>query len=284
MKKTLYIFFKIIIVLFALIGVAFSGVFVAMKLGWTKDAGLVDTQSDFWSGWKIRDGGEEGRAAPLAPLGSWTKSDEWHTLKEAIQKDRDVIERAASVTSLSPRLIATVIVGEQLRLFTSEREVFKKVFQPLRVLGTQTQFSLGVTGVKEETAAQIEQHLTDQTSPFYLGTQFEHLLDYITPPTGEMRIARFSDQHDHYYSYLYTGLFIRQVMSQWNHAGFSIDTRPEILATLFNLGFIKSAPKADPKVGGAPITINDTVYSFGGISGEFYYSDELIDIFPRTGN
>jgi hypothetical protein len=174
------------------------------------------------------------------------------------------------------------IVSEQLRLFTSEREYFKQVFQPLRVLGTQTQFSMGVTGVKEETAAKIEQFLKDPTSQFYAGPQFAHLLDYPTEPTGEMRIARFSDQHKHYYSYLYTALYLKEIMAQWSRAGYPISERPEILSTLFNLGFVKSVPKPDPQVGGAPITINGETYTFGGLSGEFYYSNELLSDFPRA--
>lgn len=270
--------------LFALIGVAFSGVFIAMKLGWTKDAGLIDTQNDFWESWKDR--GEqqtvsEQGATPTASLSAWTTSDEWTALAEAIRKDKDQITQAAIVAGVSPRLIVSIIVSEQLRLFTSERDVFKSVFQPLRVLGTQTQFSLGVTGVKEDTAEKIEQYLVDPFSPFYLGPAYEHVLDYETTPTDEMRVARFSDQHNHYYSYLYTGILLKQYMTQWTRAGFSIDNRPEIIATLFNLGFQKSIPKAQPQVGGAPITINGVVYSFGGIAGSFYYGNELITEFPR---
>lgn len=285
MKKVIKSVITIMIVLFALIGVAFCGVFVAMKLGWTKDAGLIDTQNDFWEQWKDRSGtvsGGDTGAAPTAPLASWTTSDEWIVLRDAILKDAPIITKAATAANASPRLIVSIIVSEQLRLFTSERDIFKSVFQPLRVLGTQTQFSLGVTGVKEDTAQKIEQYLVDPISPFYLGETYEHLLDYPTTPTGEMRVARFSDQHDHYYSYLYTGIMLRQFMAQWNRSGFSIDSRPEILATLFNLGFHKSIPKIDPKVGGAPIEINGVTYTFGGIAGSFYYSNELLTEFPRN--
>jgi hypothetical protein len=34
-------------------------------------------------------------------------------------------------------------------------------------------------------------------------------------------------------------------------------------------------------MGGAEITIGTQNYSFGGLAGEFYYSDLLTDIFPR---
>ncbi len=281
MKKFFTIFFKIVIVIFALIGFAFTGVFFAMKFGLTKDKGLVDANNDFWKTFSYRT--ETTQAATPVPLGAWVTSEEWFTLRDAIIKDKLVILNAAADAEIDPRLIVAQIVSEQLRMFTSQRDTFKQVFQPLRVLGTQTQFSMGVTGVKEETAAKIEEHLKNPASEFYISAKFEHLLDYPTPPTGEMRMARFTDQHQHYYSYLYTGIYLKEIMAQWSRAGYNISQRPEILSTLFNLGFAKSVPKPDPKVGGAPITVNGETYTFGGISGQFYYSNELLADFPRAG-
>jgi hypothetical protein len=214
-------------------------------------------------------------------IGSWALSPEWLTLKAAIIKDKPLIIQAASSAGITPRLLVAQIAAEQLRLFTSERDVFKSVFQPLAVLGNETQFSLGVTGVKEQTAQDIEKNLKDSSSVFYPGDIYAHLLDYTDTPTSDERIARLSDPHSHYYSYLYGALFLKEIMSQWHRAGFDISNRPEILSTLFNLGFAKSVPKTNPEVGGAPITINGTLYTFGGLAGQFYYSNELIEDFPR---
>lgn len=283
MKHTLFLIAKIVVVIFAVIGFAFTTVFAAMKLGLTKNPGLIDTQNDFWKTFNYRTEIVPGQKQK-APLGAWVTSDEWFTLRDAIVKDKLAILNAAADAEVEPRLIVAQIVAEQLRLFSSEREVFKQVFQPLRVLGTQTQFSMGVTGVKEDTAQKIEEHLANPASPFYINDYFSHKLDYSTEPTGDMRIARFSDQHNHYYSYLYTALYLKEVMAQWQRAGFPIHNRPEILSTLFNLGFTKSVPKSNPVVGGAPITVNSETYSFGGLAGQFYYSDELLTEFPRAFN
>ena len=73
---------------------------------------------------------------------------------------------------------------------------------------------------------------------------------------------------------------MRQIMSQWEKAGFYIGNRPEILATLYNLGFYYSVPKENPMAGGAVITINNKDYTFGDIAYEFYYGGDLSDIFP----
>jgi len=69
------------------------------------------------------------------------------------------------------------------------------------------------------------------------------------------------------------------MMEQWKKAGFNIDKRPEIICTLFNVGFPQSKPNGSPKVGGSKITIGETKYSFGRLGYEFFYSGELVEYF-----
>jgi hypothetical protein len=74
---------------------------------------------------------------------------------------------------------------------------------------------------------------------------------------------------------------LKEVLSQWQKAGFDISSKPEIISTLYNIGFENSRPNADPRVGGSEIKIGDDTYSFGGLAAQFYASQELIDYFPR---
>jgi hypothetical protein len=74
---------------------------------------------------------------------------------------------------------------------------------------------------------------------------------------------------------LYTAIYIKEIESQWKASGVDISQNQEILATLFNLGFLKSNPHQNPGVGGAPITIGGTTYSYGELSSAFYKSKEL---------
>ncbi len=138
-------------------------------------------------------------------------------------------------------------------------------------------------GMKEDTAIQVESHLTNPSSPFYPGAQYENLLDFPTGTTDlkTARFTRMTDQHNHYWSYLYAGLFLKEIEAQWERAGFPIEDQPAILSTLFNIGFAHSEPKENPQVGGAEIEIGGKKYSFGGLAAEFYNSDLLIDLFPR---
>lgn len=279
-KKTLRIILIIILFGFAFIGVVFSLVFVAMKLHITDVKGSIDSRNEYFN--NVRD--LNSRVSATAVLSKdWETSLEFETFKEGIIKDQDIIIRVSNETGVSGRLIVASVISEQLRFFTSNRESFKKYFEPLKVLGTYSQFSYGISGIKMDTAKEVEDNLKDPTSPFYLGKDYENILDYTNPNDTNIdsqRLARFTDSHDHYYSYLYTALYLKEIMHQWDVALYPIDNRPEVLVTLFNLGFSKSIPKENPEVGGSTITINGIDYTFGGLAYEFYYGGELSDIFP----
>ncbi len=210
----------------------------------------------------------------------WMNIEEWRTFKEAVAKDKKLIDSVANQTGVEARLIVSCLVGEQIRLFNSDREAYKKWIGPLKVLSVESQFSVGVTGIKEHTAQKIERFIKDSTSVFYLGKKYEHLLDFRTADTAQERMDRLTSFRNHYYSYMYAALFLKQMKVQWEKAGYPIDHRPEILATLFNVGYPQSVPKANPKVGGSTIKVDNKAYSFGAIAYQFYYSGELFDMFP----
>jgi hypothetical protein len=218
----------------------------------------------------------------------WMNFMEWSYFKEAVAKDKKYIDSAAAACGVEPRMIVACLVGEQVRLFNSRRERFKNLVAPLKTLALETNMSFGVTGIKEQTARNIETYLKDPQSPFYCGSKYEHLLDYDSTrnynnahnDTLSLRVKRLVQYKDHYYSYLYAGIFIRQIATQWKNAGYSIDERPEILASIFNLGYRKSIPKKYPAVGGSKFMIRDKEYTFGGVAYDFYYSGELLDEFP----
>lgn len=214
-----------------------------------------------------------------ADIFSWINYKEWSDAKEAITKDELVLKKAAGMVDMDPRLIASNLMVEQLRLYFSVRELYKQYFEPLKVLSNSNKISLGVMAVKEETAINVENHLKDKTSPYYLGEKYEHLLDYQSNDVAKIRYERLMDT-THYYSYLYAAIYLKQMMKQWSDAGFSIDDRPEIICTLYNVGFPQSKPNASPKIGGSTVKIGTETYSFGRLAFEFFYSGELASQFP----
>ncbi len=265
-KKITKIISVALIIIFAIIGLVAVGAFFAIRFGWTNTAGIVDS-------------GDRFLQTTVTP--AWTTTPEWQTLAHATVADAPIINKVAAASGVPARLIVAQLVVEQLRLYNTDREVYKQIFGPLQILGVQSQFSWGVMGIKQETAIAVEDHIVDTASPWYLGTSSAHLLDFKTADHDSERFNRLTDDHNHFYSYLYTGLYLRQIMTQWKNAGFDISARPEILSTLYNIGFAHSKPNATPSSGGAAITIGATTYSFGDLAAQFYYSDALISEFPR---
>lgn len=236
---------------------------------------------------KDKSGSSDSETTGLSVF-EWMNIEEWKYFKEAVAKDKKWIDSAARVTGVEGRFIVACLVGEQVRLFNSRREKFKNLVAPLKSLALETNLSYGVTGIKENTAIRIEQYLKDSTSVYYLGKEYAHLLDYDSltnytnniNDTMNVRLQRLVQFNNHYYSYLYAAIFIKQIKMQWERAGYPIDDRPEILASLFNLGYAKSKPKKNPGVGGSVFKVRETEYTFGSVAYEFYYSGEMADLFP----
>lgn len=208
----------------------------------------------------------------------WMATVEWEALKPAILKDSNELREAGRISGVEPRMIAACLVGEQIRLFNSKREMFKKYLGPVKVLSVQSQFSYGVNGIKDFTAAAVESHLKDPSSEYYMGKHYENILDFQTPNHSDERYRRLVDYRNHLYSYIYTGCILHQTMLQWKRAGYDISDRPDILFTLFNVGFQASQPKPDPRCGGSHINIDGRLYTFGAVGFDFYYSGELSDV------
>lgn len=211
----------------------------------------------------------------------WADTDQWNLMKEVFTRDEAVIKHAAKDSGVSPRLILGGVIGEQFRFFNNRRESFKSYFEPLKILASLSNTSFGIAGLKPKTVGIIENNLKDKKSVYYLGPEMENIVDHKEGVDIEAdRMNRITNTKDPYYSYLYVGLYMRQIISQWQKAGYDITNRPDVLATLYNLGFYYSVPKENPESGGSVININKVDYNFGDIAYEFYYSGELSNIYP----
>ncbi len=297
LMKIVKIIFYAVILIFAVIGMLFTSVFVAMQFGWLNVKGSIDARNESMLqnnslinlALNNRDHIPATAAnTPDAAISAdysclneqstclWSDTREWSVVAGGLTKDLAIIERVSSETGVPSRLIAAVIIPEQIRFFTANREVFKRYFEPLKILGSLSKFSLGVSGIKQNTAKAIELNAQNPNSEFYPGDSYATLLAYNNEPDLDKELYnRLTNEKDHYYSYLYTAIFIKEILAQWEKAGFDISNQPEIVATIFNLGFTNSKPKPDPQVGGATIEVGGADYSFGKLAGLFYYSDEL---------
>lgn len=290
MEKTLKIIAISVLSVFACIGVAFTVVYFGMQHGMLNvrgsiiernaSFGAVPTTTPTSASEPVSNGCADGRSQ-IKPC-EWNETVQWVVVRDALKKDAPIINRVAQATGVSPRMIASAVIPEQTRFFTDNREVFKRYFEPLKLLVSLSKFSLGVSGIKQDTAVAIENHANATSSPFYPGLSYATLLTY---PEGadhnQELFNRLTDEKNHYYSYLYTALFLKEIEAQWLKAGYDVSKRPDVLVTLFNLGFDASEPKANPQVAGARITVGGQSYSFGYLGTLFYKSEELSDIFPE---
>ena len=285
MNKRLKITLLALLVVFACIGLLFTGVFVAMQFGLLNVRGSIMERNSFFTATDTEP------AAVIAALPcvdtaldscAWNQSPEWVVVAGGLEKDAALIKRVAAETDVDARLIAAVVIPEQIRFFTSEREVFKRSFEPLKILGSLSQFSLGVSGIKQETARKVEEYAKNPSSPFYPGPDAARLLAYKDSVNEDAELFnRLTDDKNHYYSYLYTAIYLKEIMAQWERAGFDISNDADAVVTLFNIGFENSNPNPAPQAGGASIAVGGRSYAFGQLGGEFYRSDELTDSFPR---
>ncbi len=278
----LYIKWAAVVAVLALaaVGAAFVAVFVAMQFGLLNVRGSIAERNAFFN---------NASSTPKVPctdtqykVCDWNQTPEWDTVMGGLQKDAAILARVSQETGVSARMIATVVVPEQTRFFTSNREVFKRYFEPLKILGSLSQFSLGVSGIKEETAQKIEQYANDPASPFYPGPGVSDLIKYKEGVNQSSELFnRLTDANDHYYSLLYTAVYIKEIQEQWKRAGFDISDNPGAVATLFNIGFQASNPNANPRTAGAVIETGGHTYSYGELGALFYDSNELTDVFPK---
>ena len=281
-KQTFKKIYLVVMHLFAIAGFFLIVGYFAVKYGFTNTAGIIDTQTENFYYNTIPEKTPTIKNSNYTKP-NWTQTEEWETFAVAISKDKDLLQTIQFETGISTRLLMSITAVEQIRLFTSDREFFKQVFYPLKIMGNMSQFSLGIMGIKPETATLIEQHLEEETSPFYLGTEWKNVLAYpsSTIDFNQARYTRLTDPKNRYYNFLYGALYLKQFITQWQRAGINIVDRPEILGTLYNIGFTNSKPKTDPQVGGAKIDIGEDSFSFGGLVYQIYFSEELIEEFPR---
>lgn len=271
--------FNVFVYIFALIGFFFSFVFLGMQFGLFNIRGSNTSRNLSLNIPKIEPGQDcldknEKNCA-------WNETIEWDVLKNAFKKDEIVINRVSSEVGITPQVLMAVIAPEQIRFFTSNRESFKRYFEPLKILVSLSKFSLGISGIKQDTAKDIELYVNTPESPFFPG-DYSSLVIYKDGVDKDKELFnRLTDTHDHYYSYLYTALFIKEIQAQWSSSGFDIGDKIEVIATLFNLGFKQSEPKIDPVVAGSSINLGGHTYVYGELGSLIYHSGELDNIFSN---
>ena len=91
--------------------------------------------------------------------------------------------------------------------------------------------SLGFSQVKMKTAYFIDRQLSDSTSNFYCGKKYENILEVSKTPFQLIEKL----QNDSL-NILYASSYLRVIQNFWSKSGYSIDDKPEIIGSLYQLG------------------------------------------------
>ena len=191
---------------------------LVLELKKGSELSACNNEPGFWNETKLKQALEN-------PVGqsayTWINNEPWQIIKEAILKEQPQINQAAKTAGVQPRLLVSVAIVEQLRLYYTQRELYEKLFKPLKILANANKMAWGIMSIKEKMAIETEDHLHDSKSPYYLGPELEKILDYTGgADIAKERYSRLTDENNHFYSYLYGALIIKQFQAQWIKSGF----------------------------------------------------------------
>lgn len=178
-----------------------------------------------------------------------------------LQENRSTIVSAADSAKLDPALLAGIVYVAHTRDHPRwTGDVLEELSSPYREI---LDCSVGLMQMKESTASSL-QEIIRNSSPNSPVSRPDFIRDY-----GCFQLVKYSQNlHQPDHSANLAACMLRMLCEQWRLAGYPIDDRPEILATLYNLGGEKSHPKPNPRP-------ND----FGRRVGKFMQSEECRELF-----
>jgi len=173
---------------------------------------------------------------------------------------KEIISSASEKFDVNAAYLSAIIYTERTKNFDWTDEAFDEV---IARVGKNS--SLGFAQVKMKTAYFIERQLSDSTSDFYCGKKYESILKVSKTPY--FLIEKLKDDST---NILYAAAYLRIIQSFWSKNGYSIDDRPEIIGSLYQLGlFYPSGIVREPH-------FNPKANKFGLI---FKESTSLFDMF-----
>lgn len=183
-------------------------------------------------------------------------------INKAMDEIAPLINKYSKELNVDPRIVAGVIFVEMFRNFTTEKGYLEKYLENTNLGETILSIANHTYGIGQMSKSEFFEcinHLQDLNSEFYLG---EGLKEYVSYDDVE----KSKDNVD--IQIKFTVVMIKQLISQWEKAGFDISKRPEILGTLYNIGFKNSYPKQNPRSGGSINHVEFGEKSFTGNFGE----------------
>lgn len=146
---------------------------------------------------------------------------------------KKLISSASEMFDVNPAYLSAIIYTERTKNYDWTDEAFDEV---IARVGQNS--SLGFAQVKMKTAYFIEKQLSDSTSKFYCGKKYENILKVSKTPY--LLIEKLKNDS---LNILYAAAYLRVIQSFWSKNGYSIDNKPEIIGSLYQLGLFHSNGK-----------------------------------------
>ncbi len=182
------------------------------------------------------------------------------TVNETMKKLAPSINKYSSELGIDARIVGGVIYVEMFRNLTTPKGFIETKLEGnwfTRELLSLKGATFGIGQMACMEMGGCRRHFKSPKSPFYMGKKFENYItqeDFIKANEGTPYVTE-SGVNGYKYTnpdaqIKFVAAMIAQIQSHWKNAGYDISSKPEILGTLYNLGFEKSKPKAHPKSGG----------------------------------
>ncbi len=180
---------------------------------------------------------------------------------------KDLIQSASEKFDINPVYLSAVIYTERTKNYDWTDEAFDEV---IARVGQNS--SLGFSQVKIKTAYFIEKQLIDTTSRFYCGEKYANILALSKSPF--LLIEKLKKDS---LNILYAAAYLRIIQSFWSKTGYSINDKPEIIGSLYQLGLFYPTGEARephffPKANEFGKRVKESINLFDNFSKEDFKS------------
>lgn len=150
-----------------------------------------------------------------------------------IQNRGSCIQTSAEIFGINSAVLKSIVFIERTLNYDWKDDAFDSY---LAQAGRNS--SIGFCQVKMKTAFWIEVQLSDSTSEFFPGYQYQDILHLSKSPAEIIKKLQIDSLNIHY-----AAAYLKIIQSYWQRSGYPIIDRPDILGTLYSIGLFNNAGK-----------------------------------------
>ena len=153
-----------------------------------------------------------------------------NTTIKKINEKIDIIKKASRLFNIDYKILCSIIYSERTLNFNWEDEALDII-----IAKSGLNSSIGFCQIKIKTAYWIENQLSDITSVYYPGNNYQRIISI-----SESKIEIIKKLENDTINILYAAAYLRIIISRWMKEDIFISDRPDILGTLYSSGLFYS--------------------------------------------